>query len=137
MSQFDYEKARSRASTMIFKFGTESNFSRVNSTFDIVSGQRTITSVDTKAVKLVSLPVNEGKKMFDKKLLEDNTISEHTFFLTESRADGYEPDAGDLLDFGGKIWEVFGVSPLNPSGQTNVIFYVGVKVSALDAIPSP
>lgn len=134
---FDYGKSKVTARNLISKFGVAATFSRVNDTFNPVTGGRTVSTVDTETVNIVSLPVNENsKKTFDQSTFEGLVQSDILLVLAESNTNGFQPAQGDFLEFNSKVWEVVGVTPLDPTGSNPVLFNVGAKLSGHAAVPS-
>jgi len=135
---FDYEASRKTASQLIANFGVKTQIHRVASTYDQVTGEDSVDSVAATDINLVSLPASKGTiQAFDNRQLEGLTLDQLRFFMVEALASGFEPTGSDLIQFDGKIWEIVGATPLNPSGAKNLLFNVGAKRSALTAIPTP
>lgn len=133
---FNYSAARGTASRLIQQFGASVNFNRISGgTFDPVAGQTTGESTSTESVNAVSLPVSSSRSLFDARTFEDLVSTESRFFYAEAASGGYEPQPGDLIEFDSKIWEVAGVTPLNPTGAMAVYYAVGAKLSGRSTIP--
>lgn len=134
---FNYIQAQKTARRLLDNFGASVTFNRVGGgTFDPVAGEETGASTTTETVKVVSLPASKGTiQAFDKKIFEDLSETEIRFFHAELNTNSFEPQPGDLINYGSKIWEVVGVTPLDPTGSKPVLFNIGSKLSGRSVIP--
>ena len=133
---FNYTETQKTARRLLDKFGVSVTFNRVGGgTFDPVAGEETGTSTTTETVKVVALPISSGRNAFDNKTCEDLSTVESRFLYAEVNTNSFEPKNGDLVSFESKVWEVSGVTPLNPTGAKAVLFMVGIKLSGRSVIP--
>ena len=133
---FNYTETQKTARRLLDKFGVSVTFNRVGGgTFDPVAGEETGTSTTTETVKVVALPISSGRNAFDNKTFEDLSTVESRFLYAEVNTNGFEPKNGDLVSFQSKVWEVSGITPLDPTGAKAVLFMVGIKLSGRSVIP--
>lgn len=133
---FNYTQAQKTARKLIGGFGTSVPFYQITGgTLDPVTGQKTGTSTTSETVKVAALPISSGKNMFDNETFEELVKTESRFVYAEINTNGYEPKDGHLVQFESKIWEVKGVSSLNPTGAKVVLYMVGLKLSGRSVIP--
>ena len=137
MAKFNYRNAQSTAQRLINNFGLDVTFSRVSSSYDAVTGVDIVDSVQSTTATAVSLPASSVTSLaFDDKFKEELTKGKLRFFLIAAKGLTLTPQAGDLLEFEGKVWEFDGVNSLNPAG-TPVMYGIGAKVGNHPTIPTP
>lgn len=132
MPAADYSQEARDALESILEAGDELVLTRkAGGTFIPSTGGVSGSTTQAQAVAAVSLPASGGTvQAFDDRMREEYVRGRLRFFLIAAlKPDGtaldFDPQAGDLLTYLGKQWEVSGATPLAPSG-TPILFNVGV-----------
>ena len=128
--KFDYPGAQATAERLIAKFGELYPVIRFNKQYDAVNGQMTVTQYGLWNVNMVTLPATSSKTTgFDNRFKEDLKTGELRYFIVSANGLGVELTGGDQLLFDGKVWDIAGSTPLNPTGKHEILYNVGCKTS--------
>jgi len=120
----------------ILAAGIEATISRVDSTYDEVEEDETITSVYTEPTAVCTVPASSQMlKPYENRFIEDYTKGKNIFFLVAGKGLTFDPSPGDLLYFNDKVWEIEGSTKLSPDGITPIMYTIGVKPSNLSTLP--
>lgn len=133
----DYTEDINSAYTDILDAGTLATLSRVTSSYDPAAGERTVTNVQTDSAAVVNLPASTSlSQQFENKIIEDYKKGKIRFFYVAAKGLTFEPEAGDLLFFKSKVWELAGATGLDPDGASPILYIIAVRASALSALPT-
>ena len=137
MVKFNYALAQEDALELITEFGQTIDVTHVEkAAYDPVLGTSSSQVVTTSSCEVVTIPVSSNMlPAFDDSFREAHTQGKARFFYMAQLGLTFEPINGDLITFEGKVWEMVGITPLNPAGL-NVMFSFGAKPSNLATLPT-
>jgi TusA-related sulfurtransferase len=131
-----YTQDQNDAYNDILEAGILASISRVTSTYDEVEETEVVTAVQTDPAAVMTFPASaQMMKPYDSAFIEDYKKGKNLFFYVAAKGLTFDPAPGDLLLFNSKVWELSGVTVLNPDGATPIIYTMGVKDSKLAALP--
>ena len=125
MAKFDYIKAQNSALNLINKFGTTTEIGRVSSSYDPVEGAESGAVVTKTDAEVVALPGGSSITSFDERYQAELVKGKARFFYIAHLGLTFTPEAGDIILWESKVYDIIGANPLNPSESTPVIHNVG------------
>ena len=130
MARFDYSGFEATALNLITQFGQSLTIYQENSTgYDPLTGSTTGGTITSTTCEGLTLPASKGTVQgFDDKFKEELVRGNARFFMLAASGMSFQPDAGNLLLFEDEVWDVSGVTPVNPAGVP-LVYRVGVRRS--------
>ena len=126
MSSF-YTGLQNTADALLKDKGQLVTFKRLDGSFDPVEGEVVEVQETVQQLNAASLPMSTEKtKKFDNKRMEGLALHQMRFLIVSGKGADFIPQSGDTAEMENRTWSVMGCTPLNPNGQVNVIFYVGL-----------
>lgn len=114
---FDYVRSQNTALRLIARFGQSMPLVRLSSEYDPVTGEQSQTDAQVQAATVVTIPASaDTVRQFDNRFKEEFKTGKIRFFYIAAKGLTFEPDAGDMFIYEGKLWDIEGVTPLNPAG---------------------
>ena len=130
MPTFDYISAQNDAKELIEEFGVETVLGKIASDYDPVSEIDTAQTVLKSDGLIVALPGNSltGITSFDNQFREELKKGKVRLFYMSAKDLSFAPDAGYVLTFENRVWDILGVTPFNPAG-TPIFYAIGADLS--------
>lgn len=137
-----YEKAAATVLRLITAKGASAEIRRIANSYNEVTGAVTPATKQTGTLRAIVLPISSTPKgVFteaDNKLLEDLITGKLRFMLTAAKGLTFEPQASDVVIFGGETFTVRGSTPLSPAGVP-LLYKIALEIAPLtpnsDAVP--
>ena len=113
-----------RAYASILRAGRMALFTRRTLIEDDITGD-VIETVTTQSLATVMLP--DSETMSDGVMAGSAIAEKSRKVLASGYAATFAPASGDILTWGAEDWTVLGCSPLDPNGDGDIIYQIGVS----------
>ena len=130
MAKFDYIKAQNSALNLINKFGTSTKIARVSSDYNPVEGTQTSIASAVTDAEVVALPGGSSITSFDERYQAELVKGKARFFYIAHLGLTFPPQAGDVVKWEDRTYDIIGSNPLNPSEAVPVMYNVGCVESS-------